>query len=88
MKTLFLLLAEFDGRADIPLEDVAKKYLDLSYAEASRRAARCELPFPAYRPGGTQKSPWLVRLSDLAEWLDQQAEKARKEWGKVNGRAA
>lgn len=86
MNTVFLLLAEF-GQADIPLETVAEKYLNLSRREACMRAARCDLPFPAFRIPGSQKNPWLVRITDLAAWLDKARADAVSEWEKVNGRA-
>jgi Pyocin activator protein PrtN len=72
--TFFGLLAEF-GEATIPLEKVAPKYFGLSYAEARRRAPAKMLPCRVFRLGG-QKSPWLVSLSDLAELIDAQREKA------------
>ena len=78
MNTAFLLLAEFN-QADIPLESVATKYLGLDKREAYRRAAAAQLPFPAYR-AGSQKSPWLVNVNDLAEYLDKARAQARKDW--------
>jgi len=80
MNTLYILCAEF-GTGDIPLEQVAAKYLGIDSKSAKMRAARADLPFPAYRPG-SQKSPWLVRASDLAAWLDGERAKAQAEWDK------
>lgn len=80
MNTTFLLLAEF-GRVDVELELVAERYLSLDKRAAFARACRCELPFPAYRPG-SQKSPWMVRVTDLASWLDQEHAKGETEWKK------
>lgn len=80
MNTTFLLLAEF-GVTDIPLELVAERYLGLDERTAKMRAARGELPFPSFR-AGSQKAPWLVRVTDLAEWLDREREKARSDWAK------
>ncbi|WP_252178358.1 pyocin activator PrtN family protein [Endozoicomonas sp. 4G] len=74
MNTTFLLMAEY-GTTDIPLETVAEKYLALGARAAGTKAAKGELPFPAYRPG-SQKSPWLVRITDLAAWLDAERAKA------------
>lgn len=81
MNTTFLLLAEF-GQADIPLEAIASRYLGLDAKVAKARARRDELPFPCVRPGGSQKSPWLVRVTDLADWLDTEHARARSEWAK------
>lgn len=78
MNTTFLLLAEF-GQADIPLDQVADKYLGLAADKAKKQAALQKLPFPVYR-AGSQKSPWMVRVSDLAEYLDAKRAEAEKEW--------
>jgi hypothetical protein len=83
VNTVFLLMAEF-GQADIPLEQVAAKYLGLDAAHAKRQAASQALPFPVYR-AGSQKSPWMVRVSDLAEYLDKCRENAKREWEAVSG---
>lgn len=74
MNTAFLLLAEF-GQADVPVETVCARYLGLNAGQAKRQAACAGLPFPAYR-AGTQKSPWLVRITDVAAWLDKERERA------------
>lgn len=78
VSTLFLLLAEF-GQADIPVEAAAARYLGLEPRAAKARATRGELPFPAYRCG-SQKSPWLVRLTDLADWIDRERAQGLTDW--------
>ncbi len=72
--TYFGLLAEF-GEANIPLDKVAPKYFGLSSLEARRRAPSKLLPCRAFRLGG-QKSPRLVSITDLAELIDRQRERA------------
>lgn len=84
MNTVFLLLAEF-GQADVPLELVAERYLGLGKREAFQRATARKLPLPAYRGSESQKSPWLVRITDLAEHLDKQRAEAHKEWQTLRG---
>ena len=78
MNTAFLLLAQY-GKADVPLSDVASDYLGMTQKEANTRAKRAALPFPAYRVG-SNKSPWLVRVTDLAAYLDAEREKAARDW--------
>lgn len=78
MNTLFLLMAEFES-ATVDLETVAQKYLGMDKRAAYRDAAASSLPFPAFRCG-SQKSPWMVHVSDLAEWIDSEREKAKKDW--------
>lgn len=68
--TYFGLLAEF-GEANIPLEKVAPKYFGLKPEEAKKQAAMNRLPVPAFRVG-SQKAPWLVSATDLAELIDRQ----------------
>ena len=78
MKTEFLLLAQY-GKTDVPLADIAGDYLGMTQKEANTRATRAALPFPAYRVG-SNKSPWLVRVTDLAAYLDAEREKAARDW--------
>ena len=82
MNTVFLLMAEF-GMADIPLEKVATKYLGLDIRQCKRAAAMQQLPLPCYR-AGSQKSPWLVRVTDLADYLDKCREQAARDWHAMN----
>lgn len=81
MNTLFFLVAEFDT-ADIPLDKVAQKYLAISPNEARRKASLQALPFAVFRAGG-QKTPWLVRAADLADYLDKQVDMHRKLWERM-----
>ncbi len=75
VNTAFLLMAQFE-RAFVPLEEIAMPILGLSSAQAKRRAAHNEFLFPVFREG--QKWPWLVRVTDIAAWIDKSAEDARR----------
>lgn len=82
ISTFFALMAEF-GTAEIPLESISDKFFGLNPKMAKNRAAKAQLPIAAYR-AGTQKSQWLVSAQDLADYIDDQRAKARKEWDQVN----
>lgn len=82
VSTYFALMAEF-GQSEVPLEKVCEKYFGLSVEKAKVRAGRHSLPIPAWR-GGSQKSPWLISLRDLASFIDAQREEAHREWALVN----
>lgn len=71
------------GKADVPLETMAARYLGLSPAIAKRQAASASLPLPAYR-AGNQKSPWLVRITGLANWPDRERERGLSDWKNRN----
>ena len=79
-----MLLAEY-GTGDIPLAKCADKF-GMSPAEAARRAKVQGLPVPVFR-AGTQKSPWLVSATALAEWLDKQEKAANDAWQKIRDAA-
>jgi Pyocin activator protein PrtN len=81
--TYFALLAEFNS-ASIELEKVSQKYFGLSKQEAARKANMKQLPIPAFRMGA-QKSPWMVHAEDLANLIDAQRDKAKREFDKMNG---
>ena len=72
---MFLLLAEY-GQADVHLDVISMKYFGMSPTVAKRHAARSSLPVLAYRTAPSQKAPWLVRITDLAEYLDAQRDAA------------
>ena len=66
--------------AALKLIDICEPYLGLTYAVALRKAGSNELPFPAFRPMASQRSPWMVKVEDLADFLDEQAAAAKVEW--------
>jgi len=82
--TYFGPLAEF-GETNVPLVRVAPKYFGLSLDEAKRRASAQSLPCRVFRLGG-QNAPWLVSMSDLAELIDKERERAGRGWRRVADR--
>jgi hypothetical protein len=80
MQTSFMLLAQYDGLAVIPLEWVQRDYFrHLSVEKLLRKVQAGEIALPLVRMEGSQKCAKGVHLTDLANYLDQQAEAARKE---------
>ena len=81
MKTSFLL----DGAvrrdsAVIPLDWVQRDYFrHLKVEKLLRKVQAGEIALPIVRIEGSQKCAKGVHLSDLASYLDKQAEAARKE---------
>lgn len=84
MQTAFILMAQYGGQAVIPLDDVCRDYFrHLKPEQALRQSLKGEFPLPIVRMDGSQKCAKGVHLNDLATYLDQQAEKARKECGQL-----
>lgn len=81
MKTVFLLMAQYDARAIIPLEWVQRDFF--SHLDARKLAAKCvtgEIKLPLVRlDPSSQKSTKGVALQDLADYLDARQQAARKE---------
>ncbi|PMU85555.1 Pyocin activator protein PrtN [Pseudomonas sp. GW704-F3] len=89
MNTLFLLMAQYDGQAVIPLDRVCTDYMRLTVEKFKRKRLDGEIDIPVVRLGAdTQKAALGIYLKDLADYIDRQREKAEKEQNKLMGRAA
>jgi hypothetical protein len=89
MNTLFLLMAQYEGQAVIPLERVCEDYMHLTVEKFKRKRLDGEIDIPVIRLGAnTQKAALGIHLNDLANYIDRQREKASKEQNQLMGRAA
>jgi len=80
MKTTFILLAQYDGLAIIPLEFVCRDYFrHLTVEKFLRKVLAGEIDLPVVRMESSQKSAKGIHINDLAAYLDKQAAMARKE---------
>lgn len=64
----------------IPLAEVCDRFFCLSYEEASKRAARNELPVPTFRLTQSRKAPLMVSAEDLGAWIDKTRDAAAAQW--------
>ncbi|MCB1555872.1 MAG: pyocin activator PrtN family protein [Alphaproteobacteria bacterium] len=78
-KTEMLLFVKYETPA-IPLERICEEYFGCAKGTAKQRAKAGTLPIPAFRLGSSQKLPWMVKISDLAAFIDKTHEEAKKEW--------
>ncbi|MFV1599223.1 MULTISPECIES: pyocin activator PrtN family protein [unclassified Phaeobacter] len=77
MNTLFLLMAQYDGRAVVPVDTVCKDYFShLTLPKFLRKVSSGEIDLPLVRSERSQKSAKGVHLSDLATYLDKRREVA------------
>ncbi|WP_304335286.1 pyocin activator PrtN family protein [Conchiformibius steedae] len=83
--TAFILTMRYQSTT-VALDEIVKHYLPhIGIAQAKRRAAEQTLPFPTFKADkNSHKSPYLVRVADVAAWLDKQAADAAEDWLKVN----
>ncbi|MDA3137258.1 Pyocin activator protein PrtN [Pseudomonas syringae] len=89
MNTLFLLMAQYEGQAAIPLDRVCSDYMQLTVEKFKRRRLDGEIDIPVVRLGAnSQKAALGVHLKDLADHIDRQRDKATREQDQLMGRAA
>lgn len=88
MNTAFLLMAQYNGQAIIPLERVCADYFShLTPEKMKMKVAAGEIDLPLVRMESSQKAARGVHLNDLAAYLDAQHGQARTEHEKLMGRA-
>lgn len=85
MNTLFLLMAQYDGRAVIPLDRVCADYMNLTVEKFKLKRLQGEIDIPIVRLGAqSQKAALGVHLKDLAEYIDHQRQAAVDEQLKLH----
>jgi hypothetical protein len=88
MNTAFLLLAQYGGKAVIPIDDVCRDFFThLTADKFARKVAAGEIPIPVIRIEASQKAAKGVHLHDLADYIDRQRAAAVKEFQTMNGGA-
>jgi hypothetical protein len=84
MKTAFMLMAQYDGLAVIPVDRVCADYFaPLTVEQFLRKTTAGEIALPVVRMYGSQRAAKGVHVNDLAAFLDKQADAARKEMAQV-----
>lgn len=85
MNTTFLLMAQYEGKAIIPIEDVCRDYFShLTPEKFLRKVMLREIVIPVVRIEASQKCAKGVHLTDLAAYLDARVAAARKECAALN----
>jgi len=79
MITSLALMAIFETPV-VPLSAVCERYFSLSYEEALKKAARNELPVPAFRLTNSRKAPMMVSAETLGAWIDKTEAEAKALW--------
>lgn len=80
MNTVFLLMAQYDGKAVIPIEAVCKDYFShLTPTKFVEKIRSGEIKLPLVRLGEGQKAAKGVPLNDLAAYLDNRISAARRD---------
>lgn len=80
LNTAFLLMAQYGGKAVIPVEDICRDYFShLDPMKFVRKVGAGEIAIPLVRMENSQKCAKGVHLQDLADYLDERRAAAIKE---------
>ena len=88
LNTAFLLMAQYDGAAVIPLDAVCRDYfqhMQPDYFVRQVTAGKIAIPLIQIDPT-SMKSARGVHVNDLAEWIDARRAAALKECRQLTGR--
>ena len=87
MNTAFLLMAQYDAQAVIPVDKVVRDYFShLTTDKFLRKVSMGEINIPLLRiEAGSQKAAKGVHLNDLAQYLDERRAAAVKEAKQLAG---
>ncbi len=86
LNTGFLLMAQYNGAAVIPIEMICRDYFrHLTVDKLLRKLLAGEIALPVIRMEKSQKAARGVHLSDLADYLDKQRAAALKECRQLSG---
>lgn len=87
MNTAFMLMAQYNGLAIIPIHQVCMDYFThLTPEMFQRKVLAGQIKLPITRLEQSQKSARGIHIADLALYLDQQRDAARKECAQLNKR--
>lgn len=84
--TLFLLMAQYNAKTVVPLDQVCKDFFGhLTVEKLLRKALRGDIALPIVRIETSQKAQRGVHLVDLAAYIDKQRNAALKECRQLTG---
>lgn len=79
MKTVFLLMARYDGLPIVPLNKVCEDFFAPMTERVLRRQIQDgKIKLPVVYSNPSQKAARGVHINDLAAYLDERAEEARR----------
>jgi len=86
VKTIFLLIAQYDSRSVIPVAEICQDYFThLTPAKFIRKVTAGQIELPLVSMEDSQKSMHGVHLTDLAAYIDKRREQALRELNKISG---
>jgi hypothetical protein len=86
LNTAFLLMAQCNGKAIIPLDEVRRDFFShLTLPKFLRKLSSGDIALPLMRIETSQKCAKGVHLQDLADYLDKRRQVAQREFSQMSG---
>jgi hypothetical protein len=83
MNTNFALLARFQTPV-IELKNVCEEFFGIKPKTAEQKSKGCDFPIPTFKLRDSERSPTLIKIEDLADYIDKRYAAAKNEWKKVH----
>lgn len=82
MNTSFALLARFESPT-VDLKDVCDEFFGITPKTAEQRVKACDFPVPTFKLRDSKRCPTLIKVEDLASYIDKKHQAAKEEWQSV-----
>jgi hypothetical protein len=83
MKTSYLLMARFESPT-VALKEISEEFFGITAKTAQQLAKAGNFPVSTFQLRDSEKSPVLIHIDELAEYIDQQRNQAKEVWQSVN----
>jgi hypothetical protein len=83
MNTNFALLARFETPV-IELKLVCEEFFGIKPKTAEQKVKGCDFPIPTFKLRDSERSPTLIKIEDLADYIDKRYSAAQNEWKQVH----
>ena len=84
MNMQFALLARFESPT-VELKAVSQEFFGITPKTAEQKAKACDFPVPTFKLRDSERSPTLIKVKDLATYIEKRYELAKTDWQSVNG---
>jgi hypothetical protein len=86
LNTAFLLMAQYNGKAIIPVDEVRRDFFShLTLPKFLRKLSSGDIALPLMRIETSQKCAKGIHLQDLADYLDERRQAAQREFALMSG---
>ncbi|WP_417761693.1 pyocin activator PrtN family protein [Shewanella sp.] len=82
MNTAFLLAARFESPT-VELRQICHEFFGINAKTAEQHAKAQKLPVTTFKLRDSEKSPTMVKIEDLAAFIDARHAQAKRDWDAI-----